>query len=323
MKKMLLAVSVCCIQYAQAQTIIDFEDLNVPGIDTAWLGSDLSGGFNASGIFFENAYNNQWGYWEAGFIYSNSTDNTTPGYTNDYSSFAGSGANGSANYAVNYGEVGIDFTTEKFVASIAITNNTYAALSMKNGDAFGKQFGSVNNAQGNPDGTNGEDFFRLLLIGKNAQGDVTDTVLFYLADYRFADDAQDYIIDSWEIVDLTPLGAIRYLDFKLESSDVSSFGNNTPSYFALDNIVITNGSTASISQKTLTNASVFPNPTRGILSIDSEGGNMHLVSANGQTILEKELNGTETIDLSNYPSGIYFVEITSEKGFTRTRVQKI
>lgn len=323
MKKMLLAVSVCCIQYAQAQTTIDFEELTIPGIDTAWLGSDLSGGFNSGGIFFENMYNDQWGYWEAGFIYSNSTDNTTVGYTNDYSSFAGSGANGSSNYAVNYGEVGIDFTTEKFVESIAITNNTYSALSMKNGDAFGKQFGSINNAQGNPDGTNGEDFFRLLLIGKDQQGDVTDTVIFYLADYRFADDALDYIVDSWNTVDLTPLGAIRYLDFKLESSDVGSFGNNTPNYFALDNLVFTTESTASASQQSLPTIAVFPNPTWDFLTINTAGGNMQLVSSNGQTMLEMELNGTQTIDISNYPSGIYFVEITTKQGLARTRIQKI
>lgn len=319
MKKMLLAVSVFCIQYTQAQTIVDFEDKTLPGADTAWLGSDMSGGFTSGGVFFENTYDSQWDYWSNGFIYSNSTDVTTAGYTNDYSAYTGIGANGSANYAVNYNG-SIDFGTEKVLESIAITNTTYAALSMLNGDSFGKQFGSPNNAQGNPDGTNGADWFRLLIIGKDAQSNVTDTVIFYLADYRFANSSEDYIVDSWETVDLTPLGEIQFLEFALESSDVGSFGINTPAYFALDNLKY---GTASVNSLNLASQEIYPNPTNGNLTVQSEAGTIKVYSLTGELILEQTTNGTQQIDLSRAHAGTYLIETSSSKGIARTRISKI
>ncbi|MDR0802861.1 DUF4465 domain-containing protein [Fluviicola sp.] len=319
MKKMLLAVSVFCIQYTQAQITVDFEDKTLPGSDTAWLGSDMSGGFISGGVFFENTYDSQWNYWASGFIYSNSTNVTTADYTNDYSAYAGSGANGSPNYAVNYGG-SIDFGTEKVLSSIQITNTTYAALSMLNGDSFGKQFGSPNNAQGDPDGTNGEDWFRLLIIGKDAQSNVTDTVIFYLADYRFANNSDDYVVDSWETADLTSLGEVQFLEFGLESSDVGSFGINTPTYFALDNLKY---GTASVNSLNLATQEIYPNPTNGNLTIKSEAGMVKIYSLTGELILEQTTNGSQQIDLSHANAGTYLVETSSSKGIARTRISKI
>ena len=59
---------------------------------------------------------------------------------------------------------------------------------------------------------------------------------FYLADYRYADSSQDYIISAWEYIDLSSLGSVDELSFSLSSSDNGSFGMNTPNYFAIDNI---------------------------------------------------------------------------------------
>ena len=66
---------------------------------------------------------------------------------------------------------------------------------------------------------------------------VTGEVEFYLADYRFADNGEDYIVDTWEYIDLSSLGAVKSLEFGLSSSDVGDFGMNTPAYFALDTVV--------------------------------------------------------------------------------------
>src|SRR5690606_12561840 len=98
--------------------------------------------------------------------------------------------------------------------------------------------GSVNGADGNPDGTNGEDFFLLKIVALDDQDQPTgDTVEFYLADYRFSDDNQDYIVDTWETIDFQPELTGRKLKFFLSSSDNGDFGMNTPAYFALDNLV--------------------------------------------------------------------------------------
>jgi hypothetical protein len=319
MKKMLLAVSVFCIQYTQAQTVVTFDDLTLSP-NSHWDGSDSTLGFTSNGVYFENSYDFDWDYWSGGFIYSNTTDVTTAGYLNDFSAYAGTGGNGSANYAVNYGGTGINFGTEKIVSSIQLTNTTYSALSMLNGDSFGKVFGSVNNAQGNPDGTNGEDWFRLLIIGKDAQSISTDTVIFYLADYRFSNNSQDYIVNTWQTVDLSSLGEIQFLEFELQSSDEGGFGINTPAYFALDNITY---GTASLNELSLLNQEVYPNPTSGKLTLKSANGTIKVFASSGEVVLEKTTDGIQEIDLSNMQSGIYFIETSSTKGVSRTRVSKI
>jgi hypothetical protein len=81
----------------------------------------------------------------------------------------------------------------------------------------------------------------LTITGKDSEGVVTGTVDFYLADYRFVDNSEDYIVDTWQYVDLTSLGEVKNLEFTLSSSDVGDFGMSTPAYFALDTIVDTPG----------------------------------------------------------------------------------
>ena len=55
MKKMLLAVSVCCIQYTQAQTVVTFDDLTLTP-NSYWDGSDSTFGFTSGGVYFENSF---------------------------------------------------------------------------------------------------------------------------------------------------------------------------------------------------------------------------------------------------------------------------
>lgn len=320
MKKMLLAVSVFCIQYTQAQTVVTFDDLTLAP-NTHWDGSDSTLGFTSGGVYFENSYDFDWNYWSGGFIYSSSTDVTTAGYTNDFSAYTGTGGNSSQNYAINYGGgIGIDFGSEKVLSSIQLTNTTYAALSMRDGDTFGKQFGSPNNAQGNPDGTNGEDWFRLLIIGKDAQSNVTDTVIFYLADYRFADSTQDYIVDTWEVVDLASLGEVQFLEFELESSDHNAQGILTPAYFALDNITY---GLASVSELSLAKQTVYPNPGTGKFTVKSASGQIHVYALSGELVLSQATNGIQEIDLSTIQSGTYIIETSTSEGIVRTRISKI
>lgn len=230
----LIFIAVLVTANVTAAGVADFENLSLSP-ESYWNGSDGSGGFTSGGMFFNNTYNASWSSWDQ-FAYSNITDNTTAGFGNQYSAYPGSGYSASSNYGVGFDgeDLGgnipvISFDSDVAVGSARITNATYAALSMLNGDSFAKEFG----------GTSGDDpdWFLLTITGRDGASQSVGTVDFYLADYRFEDNGLDYIVDTWQLVDLTGLGIVRSIEFSLSSSDVGDLGMNTPAYFAIDNVV--------------------------------------------------------------------------------------
>ena len=194
-------------------------------------GSSGHGDFQSGGFRFNNNFDATFQSWD-GWAVSNITDNTTPGWGNQYSAIPGGGAGGSSNYGVSY----IGFTENpsatlggaKVVDGAFFTNTTYAYFSMLNGDGFSKKFGGFTGDD--------EDWFLLTVEGFDGATS-TGTVEFYLADYRFADNGLDYIIDDWTWVDLTGLGAVTSLELTLSSTDNGPWGMNTPAYFGMDGMV--------------------------------------------------------------------------------------
>lgn len=214
----------------------DFSNLTLPP-ENYWNGSDQSGGFDSGMAFFPNDYNAAWGSW-SGWSYSNISDNTTPGWLNQFSAITGSGMpEESAQisvYAVSYvGSVANVIRFEEESAHLAkgffVTNSTFAALSMKYGDAYSKKFGGS-------DG-NDPDWFKLNIWGMK-DDEPTETIEYYLADYQFEDNSENYIIQTWQWIELSALGKVDSLMFSLSSSDVGDWGMNTPAYFALDHLYV-------------------------------------------------------------------------------------
>ena len=146
---------------AKGGPIVSFDDLTL-FTSTGPTGSYYNGdsgvgsntnGWTSGGVFFNNAYDNSFGsYWE-GWSYSTISNTTTPGPGNQYASWPGGGSNGaggvvsSGTYAVAF--AGNFLTAAPFfnlpvgalLQSVEVANTTYAALSMRNGDAFAKKFG--------------------------------------------------------------------------------------------------------------------------------------------------------------------------------------
>lgn len=247
MKKTLIVTAIATLALAQTAhtAIADFEDLTPPTAYTGpgggayYNGSDGAGGFLSGDVWFTNNYSAAWGSWD-GWAYSNTTDTTTPGFTNQWSAITGGGVDGSANYGVSYystfgsnnTQVLFGYSSGEYAQTVDgfyVTNTTYAWDSMTNGDAFAKQFG----------GTTGDDpdWFKLDVYGLGSGYERTgDSVEFYLADYRFVDPDEDYIVTDWTWLDLTDLGGVYGLEFELTSSDIGDFGMNTPAYFAMDDL---------------------------------------------------------------------------------------
>lgn len=83
---------------------------------------------------------------------------------------------------------------------------------------------------GGPTG-NAPDWFKLTATGKNTSGQTVGTVDFYLADYRFSNNEEDYILNTWEWFDLSSLGQVATISFSLSSSKSDYGGMITPAYF--------------------------------------------------------------------------------------------
>lgn len=211
---------------ANAAPVIGFDDLSLPP-ESYYNGSDEAGGFFSRGVHFNNDYDTEWEVW-SGFSYSNVTDNVTTGWTNQYSAVTGADRSGSGIYAVSFTGRGgsvITLPEDYQFLSMRVTNTTYAYYSMLEGDDFAKKFG----------GETGEDpdWFRLDVTGHDRHGAVTGDTFFYLADFRGTD---DYIVSEWELLDLSPLANAATATFTLSSSDVGTWGMNTPAYFAMDSL---------------------------------------------------------------------------------------
>jgi len=301
-----------------AQTVSDFENLTLTS-NSFWDGSDMSGThnnalfsstFTSADAIFENVFDTTWGfpgYWLSGFSYSNMTDSTTTtGPGNKYSSRAGSGYGNSTNYIVSNNNTTIVLTgtaANNIVSGFFVTNGTYTANSMRDGDSFAKKFGGTSG--------NDADWFLLTIKGFTGGNLTSDSVNSYLADYRFPNNTQDYIVKDWQWVDLTSLGAIDSVYFELSSSDVGSFGMNTPSFFCIDNF---NDQNVGINNLTHTTKdfTLYPNPTINIINIKLEQtiNTLTIIDISGKTVLTQFnlSEGTHQLNVSELTNGLYFIK---------------
>lgn len=305
-----------------------FENLVLKS-NSFWKGktTTLYSNFTSGNAIFPNTYDvSDYGdFWSSGFAISNEHDTTTAGYSNLFSARTGKGINNSANYAVvqNYAKIKLTGNAMgKVVNGFYITNSTYAELSMEQGDAFAKKFGGTSG--------NDADWFKLV-VRKWLGGILTnDSIEFYLADYRFADNSKDYIVKDWRFVDLTSLGNVDSLEFILSSSDVSAFGINTPAFFCMDNFT-TKDIPLTVQQANSTNVqfSVYPNPANSVVNIDLSTLSdtsvlLNLTDASGKIMYVGKINQLNnfSLDLSSYPTGVYFLTLTGENTFNHIKLVK-
>jgi hypothetical protein len=320
-KNYFLAVALLATNTLMAQTAADsltFESYDLNGNDF-YHGVEGTPIIQIGTFGLSNNYNDTWGSW-SGFSISKVKDDVTDGYGNQYASFANGGSN-SDQYGVSYGESTISFGEARKIKSLQVTNTTYTALSMRDGDAFSKKFGSIYGSDGvTLDGTDGKDWFKLAIIPLDENGDLSaDTVFFYLADYRFEDDADDYIVKAWTTIDMQDVEASS-LKFELTSSDNGAWGMNTPAYFVLDNLVLQPKNMSIVKNNQLV-ASIYPNPNNGIFSIQTESdAQMQLVNTFGQVVVKQSITNKAIIDVQHLPAGIYQLQLVGDKG---TYTQKI
>ena len=328
MKKIYLMAAIFAATTISGQNT-DFELISLTN-ESYWDGSDYSGTSDGFGLFdtiiefnshqFSSQYDTTWGasggYWSEGWAFSNRTADTSVG--DAFSSYAG-GAYSGSNYAI--GQNGSEIILAGGVSpELRITNVNYAAYSMLNGDSFGKEFGSQYDANGSLDGTDGEDWFLLKILCYNLSDVLVDSVELYLADYRFADNTQDYIQKDWTTVSLNSSETLGRLKFSLTSSDEGQWGMNTPAFFAIDDL---STSFTNIEENELTSR-IYPNPAIDIVNVqtNSDNGTVEIFDITGKQISSHNYTSKMfQLNISTYSSrNILCMVISSEKIETNDQI---
>jgi hypothetical protein len=109
---------------------------------------------------------------------------------------------------------------------------------------------------------------------------------------------------------------------EMKSAAFVSLLNNGGDVYAFDELGTNNGYPifaqyyAIDENETDNGLAVFPNPTSGIITINSESlAHVEVVNIFGQTVIKEHCSGGNiTIDLAEQPAGIYFLNLTDDKG---------
>lgn len=188
--------------------------------DKQYEGSTVSGSYQ-----FSNNYSIDWNSW-TGFAVSNRTatnfKKTTP---DQYNSYAGHGYDNSENYGVGYdnGTITVLNSLEgDTIRGMYVTNEAWAAECINNGNGLARKF-----VEG--------DYLKVIFTGTHADG-TEATVDYYLADYRSSKEADRYLLDTWQWVDLRSLGKVKTVKFSIDGTDKGGGYLNTSAYFCLDNV---------------------------------------------------------------------------------------
>lgn len=261
--------------------------------------------FEDQNIQLPNDYDPDFDAWQ-GWAISSMTDTDTRGFSNQYSAITGTGF-----FSDNYVVAGTfrGGSVVKFIdgptASLGmmVTNSTYAYYSMLEGDAFAKRFGGESG--------NDPDFF--LMSARAYYGDSlsTDSLVIYLADYRFEDNSKDFLMNQWTYFDLSPLGEPDSILLRVWSSDTGLFGINTPAYFCMDHFTYLRPMTTSTYEDPV-EAKILGNPVDERIRLEWVGPSRPYMLAEscGKPMAIGFLSqGMNEIEVSSFPPGIYMLKI--------------
>lgn len=295
----------------KAQTLIaDFETL--PLASNSAYTSTTNVPFATAGALFQYKWSTSFSYWEGGFSYTNKYDSSaivtaTPGL---YGVKPLKGYNNSNIYTVAQADGVINLSApSNTVDGFYITNTTYAYRSMKHGDQFAKKFGGVSG--------NDPDFFKVTVRGYKAGVLKPDSVVFYLADFRFPNNSLDYIVNTWQWVNTSTLGNVDSVKFFMFTSDNGSFGPNTPLFFAIDNFTIIQSSVGLAKNTNSLKFDSYPNPFNSdiVIRLNSNfetDGTAAISDISGKVLFQQQLTEAQTtLDVNSLQAGIYFLEVIS------------
>jgi hypothetical protein len=302
--------------YSQAQVSVETFDTYTLSPNSFYKNTSIDN-WETPSATFHYSWNSAFDYWESGSAYTNVYDTLDGTFTNLYGCIPGDAFSGS-NYVTAQGGAKVTLKNLSILSGFYVTNTTYAWKVIKKGNAFSRKFGDTTGTFSGGIYAQGHypDWFKIVVRGYRSGNLLTDSVEFYLADYRATGTTNDYVVKNWQFVNCTSLGIVDSVFLYLKSSDVGSFGMNTPSFFSLDNF--TTNSTVGISESGLiSEASIFPNPAKDYINLQFHAQQSQVLKLNisdvtGRIVKSIEYHSlagenTVNIDLSELQSGIYFI----------------
>lgn len=195
--------------------------------ESHWNGSKGNGYFLSGSYKFHNGGQPQYNFYYD-CMYSNETATTYSGLQDQWRNIVGKGYDNSENYGISYPQKGtIDVMNKENgdnIRGFYVTNTAWVYDAVKKGDGMSNE----------PGGFKKGDYFKLIIKGKKADN-TESQVEYYLADYRAENEADHYVLDTWQWVDLSSLGEVKSVSFKMEGTKKNNYGLTTPTYFAFDN----------------------------------------------------------------------------------------
>ena len=215
-----LDASVTTVQH-HIDAVVDFEDIKL-GTDSIMPLSEDDPEFSSKGFVFHYNYSPDWNYW-SGFCVTGKHDTSFKDYHDQYNSCVGHGYAQSQNYAVVYpqGEEISVADGKKTISGFYVAANSYLQNAILTGDGM------------TPGAFTKGDWYRVDVIGMDGETK-KDTLSYYLADYRSDNEADHYYVKDWTWLDLSALGDVTGITFRLSSSRTNSWGMTTPGYFLMD-----------------------------------------------------------------------------------------
>ena len=225
-EKLLLEVS------GAKPAIATFDDLALEP-ETAWYGKRESEGHDHRKFtYYSGSYSFPCEYapslltW-GGVAYSNQTKTTFSSlFPDQFNSVVGHGVNGSKNYAVAYAYGQHKVEVRATHAGPAVIPGTFVTNT-----AWVKEVTQKGTGMGDEPHTPFHKGDYLLLIASNNKG---QSIEFPLVDYRSSNDAEHYVIDSWQWLDLSALGETESVIFSMKGTRIANGGTTIPAYFCLD-----------------------------------------------------------------------------------------
>ncbi len=225
--------------WAQAFYTSNFEDLtldentfwNAPNEETSFSSSILTYSLNGTPGSRTDWY---------GFTYSNLIGNqstTRNSYCSAYkapttfTSKAYCVLRQDSSFSASY--ISLPEGVEHKFKSIALNTSYGTYIAIRDGVYGGdtcKVFGGESGAD--------KDFLSLDIRGIKADGTTTDTYRLFLADYRFDNNRENYIINSWSAFNLEDIGFVNKLELRIVSTDIVNGYLQTPAAICLDELKI-------------------------------------------------------------------------------------